>query len=69
MKFEVRTKNETYPGRSLAAAHAKLGELAGRNGWDVHVHEGDWGQSSYSTAYTKGGDEFLDCQAVVARTK
>lgn len=59
----VRERFETE-----AEGHQALGRLAGLNGWDVHVHAGDWSDSAASVAYERGGDPVLDARAVLRAT-
>lgn len=49
---------------SLADCHAKLGEFAGKNDLNLHIHNGLWDSSSYSVAY-KGDEPLFHVQAFV----
>ena len=64
-EFELRrTSGHCTNFRTSAAAHAALGKIAGRDGLNLHIHEGAWSDAAYSTAY-KGNDYFLGAVAVV----
>jgi len=63
-EFELRrASGRTTNFRTLQAAHAELGRIAGQAHLNVHVHEGAWHDAAYSTAYS--GDSFLGAVAVV----
>ncbi len=61
-KFELRQiwpsgARQIYHYKTVEAAHAALGQIAGERGLSLHVHEGNWSEAAYSTAYQ--GDDYL----------
>ncbi len=66
--FILKTADKTTTRyATVLAGHVALGQFAERQKLDVHVHEGGWDGTTCSSAFTKGGDMWLDAQAVLRR--